>query len=351
MTKKREIPRTLIYGGVGFEREISVKSAEGLYEAIKGAGAEIYPTFIDPNGNWFLAKDGSVSPTALAKDPGALGEAVYLKRIGQEGGFATEQEFIKIGASIPILHGDFGEDGRIQGALDTAGIPFVGCSVEASAICRSKSILKSILKSHGIPMLDWIEVPKAQSIDTAVTRAEAALGYPVFVKPTSLGSSIGAGPAHNREELKERLKSARAVSDTIMIERCLVGKRELECAFFEYKGKRYFTNPGEIRYNTEFYDYESKYVLSDTEIEAVAEADESFRDEVRDISGKIADIVGLRHFARIDFFLSFTGDIYFNEINTIPGLTAASLFPLMVKSAGVDLGELFLDLSDGASVK
>lgn len=348
---KREIPRALIYGGVGCEREISVKSAEGLYEAIKKADERIFPTFIDPNGNWFLAKDEGTSPVKLAKEPEAFGEAVYPGRIGNRGGFLANRGFISIRAAIPILHGDFGEDGRIQGALDTAGIPFVGCSAETSAICRNKAILKAILKSHGIPMLDWLLIPKAESIDTAKDLAEAALGYPVFVKPTSLGSSIGAGPAHDREELKERLRCARAVSDSVMIERCLVGKRELECAFFEYKGKRYFTNPGEIRYNTEFYDYESKYVLSDTEIKAVADVGRGICDRIRDISERIADIVGLCHFARIDFFLSYTGEVYFNEINTIPGLTAASLFPLMARGAGVDLGEIFLDLSKSVRTK
>ena len=348
---KRKIPLALIYGGMGCEREISVKSAEGLYRALKKAGGRIFPTFISPLGEWFLAKDEETSPQALAKDPEALADKVYPKRIGKDGGFSTDREFIKIGAAIPILHGDFGEDGRIQGALDTVGIPYVGCSVETSAVCRNKSILKSILKSHGIPMLDWVLVSSSESIDAAIARAEATLGYPMFVKPTSLGSSIGAGPARERSELRQRLESARAVSDSVMIERCLSGKRELECAFFEYKGKRYFTNPGEIRYNSEFYDYESKYVLRDTEIKAVADVGQEIRDRIRDVSAMIADVVGLRHLARIDFFLSSTGEVYFNEINTIPGLTSASLFPLMAKGAGVDLGELFLGLSRAAQTK
>ena len=351
MTKKREIPLALIFGGIGCEREISVKSAEGLYRAIKKVGRRIFPTFISPLGEWLLAKDENISPASLANDPEALGEAVYLKRIGGQGGFSRKRGFIKVGAAIPILHGDFGEDGRIQGALDTAGIPFVGCPVEASAVCRNKAILKAVLKCHGIPLLDWVVVQKSDSIDAAISRAEATLGYPMFVKPTSLGSSIGAGPARERSELKQRLESARAVSDSVMIERCFVEKRELECAFFEYKGKRYFTNPGEIRYNSEFYDYESKYVLTGTEVKQVADVGQEIRDRIRDISAMIADVVGLRHFARIDFFLSSTGEVYFNEINTIPGLTSASLFPLMAKGAGVDLGELFLDLSSYAQTK
>ena len=351
MTKKREIPRALIFGGIGCEREISVKRAEGLYGAIRSSGENIFPAFIDPNGSWLLAKDENISPASLANDPEALADKVYPIRIGKEGGFSTGGNFIKIGVAIPILHGDFGEDGRIQGALDTVGIPYVGCSVETSAVCRNKSILKSILKSHGIPMLDWVMIPKGDSLDTAISRAESALGYPMFVKPTSLGSSIGAGPARERSELRQRLESARAVSDNVMIERCLVEKRELECAFFEYKGKRYFTNSGEIRYNSEFYDYESKYVLTDTEVMQVADVGQVIRDRIRDISAMIADVVGLRHFARIDFFLSHAGEVYFNEINTIPGLTSASLFPLMAKGAGVDLGELFLDLSRAAQTK
>ena len=351
MKENGEVTRALIFGGVGREREISVLSAEGLFRALRSRKADILLAFIDSKGNWFLANGKDTTPTALAASPIALGKRVYPVKKDSFGGFLSDNEFIKIDVALPILHGDFGEDGRVQGALDTAGISFVGCPTEVSAVCRNKSILKAVLSHYETPMLEWVEIPRNATADEAIPLIEDTLGYPVFIKPTSLGSSIGATVARTHYELKKALLCAKAVSDSIMAERYLSEKRELECAFFEYKGKRYFTNPGEIRYNTEFYDYESKYVLSDTEIEAVAEADESLCDEVRDISGKIADIVGLRHFARIDFFLSFTGDIYFNEINTIPGLTAASLFPLMVKSAGVDLGELFLDLSDGASVK
>ena len=348
---KRKIPLALIYGGMGCEREISVKSAEGLYGAIRSSGENIFPAFIDPRGSWFLAKDENISPVSLANDPEALGEAVYLKRIGGQGGFSRKRGFIRVGAAIPILHGDFGEDGRIQGALDTAGIPFVGCPVEASAVCRNKAILKAVLKSHGMPMLDWIVIPKGDSLDAAISRAEAALGYPMFVKPTSLGSSIGAGPARERCELRQRLESARAVADDIIIERYLAKKRELECAFFEYKSKRYFTIPGEICYEAEFYDYESKYVSGDARMLASTTASPKICDVVRNRSAKVADIVGLRHFARIDFLLGEDGEVYFNEINTIPGLTEASLFPLMIKGSGIELSELFLDLSRAAQTK
>ena len=351
MATIRHIQKALIFGGVGYEREISVKSAERLYREMKEAGAEIFPTFISPLGEWFLAKDEKTSPQALAKDPEALGERVYLKRIGDQGGFATDREFIKIGASIPILHGDFGEDGRIQGALDTVGIPYVGCPLETSAVCRNKAILKSVLKCHGIPMLDWVVIPKTDSIEAAVLRTEATLGYPMFVKPTSLGSSIGAGPACERKELIQRIDCARAVADGIIIERYLAKRRELECAFFEYKGKEYFTKPGEIRYNSEFYDYESKYITGEANILPQAEVDKGISDAVRSLSKRIREVVGLRHFSRIDFFLTDDGEVYFNEINTIPGLTEASLFPLMARGAGVDLAELFLDLSRSASEK
>ena len=136
-----------------------------------------------------------------------------------------------------------------------------------------------------------------------------------------------------------------------MAERYLDKRRELECAFFEYKGKRYFTNPGEIRYNSDFYDYDTKYVRAGAQISAMTDAGPQICDKVRGISAKVADIVGLRHFSRIDFFLSETGEIYFNEINTIPGLTASSLFPLMVRGVAGDLGSLFLDLSRAALTK
>ena len=328
----------VLYGGAGAEHDVSVRGYQNIQKIIDKEKYELLSVFIDKNASWYIKSHEHLYPT-------------FPVRLRGVSGFFAAGQILPAHCVFPLLHGDFGEDGRIQGALDTAGIPFVGCSVETSAVCRNKAILKAVLKSHGVPMLDWVMIPKGDSLDTAISRAEAALGYPMFVKPTSLGSSIGAGPARERSELRQRLESARAVSDSVMIERCLVEKRELECAFFEYKGKRYFTNPGEIRYNSEFYDYESKYVLTGTEVKQVDDVGQEIRDRIRDISAMIADVVGLKHFARIDFFLSSAGDIYFNEINTIPGLTSASLFPLMAKGAGVDLGELFLDLSRAAQTK
>ena len=342
----------LIYGGIGKEREISIRSADRLFYDLLSVGASVFSTFIDPSGEWFMARCADFSPSVLSRDRFSLGKSVYPIRKGGCGGFIANGGFIAVDAAVPILHGDFGEDGRIQGALDTAGIPFVGCSCQVSAVCRDKSILKSILKGHGIPMLDWIEMPSCGSVESAISRTESALGYPVFVKPTSLGSSIGASAARDDVELVAAIRRAGAVSDRIMIERYLAPKRELECAFFEYKGKRYFTDPGQIRYKDGFYDFESKYgSSSDVSILSVADITDEQRESCRSLSRRIADILDLRHLSRIDFFLDDMGRLYFNEINTIPGLTAASLFPAMSEGAGVSLGELFLDLIDTASLQ
>ena len=345
MKENGEVTRALIFGGVGREREISVLSAEGLFRALRSRKADILLAFIDSKGNWFLANGKDTTPTALAASPIALGKRVYPVKKDSFGGFLSDNEFTKIDVALPILHGDFGEDGRVQGALDTAGISFVGCPTEVSAVCRNKSILKAVLSHYGTPMLEWVEIPRNATADEAIPIIEDTLGYPVFIKPTSLGSSIGATVARTHYELKKALLCTRTVSDSIMAERYLSEKRELECAFFEYKGKRYFTRPGQICYDSGFYDYESKYLTHTASISERADVSTEVCERVRELSARIADIVGLRHFARIDFFLDGDGRIYFNEINTIPGLTESSLFPLMVKGAGVDPCDLFLDLS------
>ena len=302
----------LIWGGQGYEKEVSRRGIENILPLINKATYEVISVHIEPDGRWTL--DGK--DILLAK-----------------GGIITAGGFRFVDCAFPLLHGDFGEDGRVQGALDCAGISYVGCDCMTSGICRDKLIVKAVAKSLGIKALPATLVLRRDGIQSALKEAEEIIGYPLFVKPCSLGSSIGASPARNREELILALDAAFALADRVMVERLLSQKRELECGFLSVKGKELFTNPGEIICES-FYDYNRKYGVNCASAVACAELRQDIKDRIKDHSKSLVRRLGVRDLARIDYFLS--GDeIYFNEINTMPGQTESSLYSKMLAAEGI----------------
>ena len=309
----------LIYGGRGYESEVSLRGAENIRHIIE-KNYRCLPVYIDKVGRWLFE-----------------GREVLLKA----GGIVVNNEYIMVDCAFPLLHGDFGEDGRVQGALDCASIPYVGCDATVSGICRDKFVVKSVAKSLGIPTLPCILGLKSEGIDKIVTESEEKVGYPAFIKPTALGSSVGASSAGDREELISALKNAFSLSQRVIIEPCLAPKRELECGYFRAKGKELFTKCGEILCR-DFYSYDKKYSSPEIKILPRAEVGEEINAKIQDYAAMLVRALGIRGLSRIDFFLS--GDsLYFNEINSMPGMTKASLYPRMIESAGISLGE-FIDL-------
>lgn len=300
----------LIYGGQGYEREVSILGFAHLFPILN----EIYetlPVLIDTDGSW-LYKNQRVFPT-----------------IG--GLYSIEgKEYFPLDCALPLLHGNMGEDGIIQGALEVAQIPYVGCRSAVGAICRDKAIVKAVARSEGIPTLP-------HRLLTAKDRPHT----PCFIKPTCLGSSIGASAVTDDSELDSALKMAFSVCDRVIAEPLLPDKRELECGYFGIKGKELFTNPGEILTDS-FYDYERKY-KKHTKTRIKADLPERTADRIKDYSRQLVRALGVKQIARIDFFLS--GDeIYFNEINTMPGFTESSLYHRMLEGAGLPIKELLCDL-------
>lgn len=313
MNKKTTV--ALIYGGRGYESEVSLRGAENIRPIIE-KNYRCLSVFIDKDGRWLFD-----------------GKEVLLKK----GGIVVEGEYVGIDCAFPLLHGDFGEDGRVQGALDCASIPYVGCDTTVSGICRDKFVVKSVAKSLGIPTLPCILGLKSEGIDKIVTESEEKVGYPAFIKPTALGSSVGASSAADRDELIAALKNAFSLSGRVIIEPCLALKRELECGYFGAKGKELFTKCGEILCDG-FYSYDKKYSSPEIKILPRAEVGEEINAKIQDYAAMLVRALGIRGLSRIDFFLS--GDsLYFNEINSMPGMTKASLYPKMIESAGISLGE------------
>ncbi len=363
-------PPLLLFGGEGAEHNVSTESAESLYGELLAVGIKPRSVYIDSMGGWFIGKHLN-SPKALSS-PHAKRRAVYPARRYGKGGLLSGKRFIPASAAIPVLHGNLGEDGTVAGALKILGIPFVGCGVTPSAICADKSLTKRIADTLGIPTVPSVTI-KREDIGTAKERVLGALLFtteektgefclqnsagavsiskdkqkmrllfPVFIKPTDLGSSLGASVARNECELADALERAFSLSDCVLVERFIEGVRELECAYFEHKSKQYFTNIGEIHHGGSFYGYDEKYSSAQTKV-ALADIDTELSERIREYSRALVDTLGISQLSRIDFFLSSDGELYFNEINTMPGLTAASMLPFLIRDSGLSVGEVFGD--------
>ena len=311
----------LLYGGASSEHAVSVMGYDYLKRLIDSKKYDTIPVYIDESGEWWVSIDGekcSAHPARCA-----------------HGGICTDDGFIGIDAAIPLLHGEGGEDGSIQGALATARIPYVGADVTTSAICIDKTFTKAIANSLGIPTVKGISFTQKTDTDTALTRCLSELDFPMFVKPRRLGSSVGAYPVKDECDFRHVfLLSSEVGNGLVTVEQMLTDKREIECAFCEIGERRIVTPPGEILIDG-FYGYGEKY-SGKTRTLARADLSPKISERITEYATALADALRLRHLGRIDFFLS-GDDVYFNEINTFPGFTKDSLYPIMLRENGIDL--------------
>ena len=376
MNKFKKPAVALLFGGRGYEREVSVRGASNLFSLIPSEKYRKIPIFIDPDGRFLLpdviltseAESGKLSessPAEATPQEMAVGNIemreVHPAYIDGHGGFIYGGEFLPIDAAFPLLHGDYGEDGILQGALECAKIAYIGCDVIGSAAARDKILLKAIASSLDIPVARGILCLPGE-VSSVVRESERLFGYPVFVKPTRLGSSIGAGVAGNRRELYSALIKALSLGSRAVVEEYIDIEKELECAYFAVSGKELFTNPGEIC-GYGFYDYEKKYALTQAEPKAQGEArtepevsdcaelDKETRGRVLEYARRLVRELSLRDLARIDFFLDKNGRLYFNEINTMPGFTETSLYMRLVARYGIPPVALICSLIDSAIMR
>ena len=310
----------LIYGGAGSEHDVSVMGYRYVTELLKNSDYEILPVYVDEAGDWFVRIKGADTPAFPTRN--------------MRGSLYTGYGFIKIDVAIPLLHGDGGEDGSVQGALEVSGIPYVGAGVCASAVCLDKVLAKTVADSLSIPTVEGVSFTRATDTEAALVACLEKLSFPMFIKPRRLGSSVGAYPARDEDEFKRSFQNAmRDGGNLVLVERMLLDKRELECAFCEMRGERVITPPGEILIDG-FYGYGEKYG-GKTHTVAIADVHDEVREQILTYSAALVDALGLRHLARIDYFQS-DGRIYFNEVNTFPGFTGESLYPRMLKASGID---------------
>ena len=326
----------VLFGGEGCEHDVSVKSAEFVLSRLDRSRYEPIPVMIEKNGLWTECETGG---------------RCYAFRSESGGSLMTESGVVPIHVAFPVLHGDMGEDGVVQGALRAAGIPTVGCGCTACAISADKAYAKLIAEHLGLKTAPWVLgscEPIREYIREVRRRAELAFGYPMFIKPCSGGSSIGIGKAESPEEFERAYIAAAELDRRVIIEKALEIALELECACLETKDKRLFTKIGSVDLSGGFYDYESKYRGGAES--PFAPITPMLSEAVCRMAESLFYAISAEQIARVDFFLTKDREIIFNEINVMPGFTATSLYPRLMERQGFSPAELITALVEGAAV-
>jgi D-alanine-D-alanine ligase len=340
----------IVFGGRSAEHEVSVASAGAVQRALDHDRYEPVYVGITRDGTWHLLDEppalepGAAELPSLSASPGAeveltRGSGALVRPDG------TRQE---VDVVFPLVHGPYGEDGTLQGMLDLAGIPYVGAGVLASAVGMDKAVQKVLFEAAGLPVIEHQVVHEREwEEDAEAVEARAhALGYPLFAKPATLGSSVGITKVKTPQELRPAVEEALKYSRKAVLERSAEGAREIECAVLG-NDDPVASLPGEIVPNGEFYDYRSKYLDDGTRLDVPADLPEEVVGEIQSMAVRAFRSIDCAGMARVDFF--FWGEprrLVVNEINTIPGFTPASMYPRMWEASGLRYADLIDRLVD-----
>ena len=336
----------ILFGGVSPEHEVSLRSAESVLNNIDGSKYNVFPVGITKEGKWILygGKDYSDLPSGRWLTHPDNRQAAISPIRGQglltfEGDCVVRQQ---IDVVFPVLHGENGEDGTIQGLLQLAGIPYVGPHVAASAVAMDKTLTKLVVDQAGITQAAWNLVRRSDMgsrMEGTLDALEARFAYPMFVKPAGTGSSVGVSKATEREDLKKALLEAGKYDDKVLVEEFIRG-REIEVAVMGNESP-VASVCGEIDSGADFYDYDAKYI-TDTSVSYIpARIPEDVAETVRDTAVKVNKAIGCQVLSRVDFFVTWQENrVVFNEINTIPGFTSISMYPKLFGASGVPYSQL-----------
>jgi len=367
----------ILFGGRSGEHEVSLLSAASVLKAIDKDKYEVVPIGITKDGRWLTSEHAEnllqgklmLEPRNLrAGDPDTTASAAVLARgeavvvppepVHRQSGLVPFQtdaglmrrasdRAINVDVIFPVLHGTFGEDGTIQGLLELADIPYVGAGVLGSAAGMDKDIMKSLFIAAGIPIVKHVTILRSEwqnNPKQVQKRVENKLNYPVFVKPANLGSSVGISKAHNRKELGPAIEEAARFDRKIVIEQGVGGKkekaREIECSVLG-NDEPVASVPGEIVPGKEFYDYTAKYVDEGSQLIIPAKLTKTETKAVQELAVKAFQAVDCSGLARVDFLMDpKTNKIFLNEINTMPGFTAISMYPKLWAASGLEYSDL-----------
>ncbi|PKO23814.1 MAG: D-alanine--D-alanine ligase A [Chloroflexi bacterium HGW-Chloroflexi-1] len=342
---QRKIRVGVIFGGRSGEHEVSLASARSIMAAIDREAYDVVPLGITHAGQWLTSGDPMAVLSAgrsATLDTGLA--ATHPATTGRElvpG--ATGEAFPPLDVIFPVLHGPYGEDGTVQGLFELAGVPYVGCGVLASALAMDKIASKELFAAHGLPVTAgravkrkaWEAEPEA-----VLNGLEAALGYPMFVKPANLGSSIGISKARDRDGLRAALDEAARYDRKLLVEEAVPNAREIECSVLG-NDDPIASAPGEIVASNEFYDYAAKYIDGKSQLLIPAPISADIAAQVQELAVRAFRAIDGAGLARVDFLLNgVTGELYLSEINSLPGFTEISMYPKLWEASGLPYREL-----------
>ncbi|MFN2283765.1 MAG: D-alanine--D-alanine ligase family protein [Anaerolineae bacterium] len=367
--KTERLKVAVIFGGRSGEHEVSIMSARSVMRALDPEKYEAIPVGITRQGRWIIGADpmkalesedftGTQTATIFA-DPSKQGlwadtETSPVQAQTTDNHLAaiegssesTLASLSRVDVVFPVLHGTFGEDGTVQGLLELAGVPYVGGGVLNSALAMDKIAFKDVVKARGLPITDYVWTTRRQWLaepETVLDEIERKLGYPVFTKPANLGSSVGITKCHDRAELRQGMDEAARYDRRILAEWAVPDAREIEVSVLGNEEPT-ASVPGEVVPSREFYDYASKYLDQGedaSELLIPAPLDEATTQQIQHLAVEAYRAIDGAGMARVDFLLSgTTGELYLNEINTIPGFTSISMYPKLWEASGVPYDRL-----------
>ena len=340
----------VLFGGMSPEHEVSLRSAESVLNNIDHNKYNVFPVGITKDGDWVLytGKDYSKLPTGEWKNHPENRRATISPVRGQ-GLLSFEGDCVvreRIDVVFPVLHGENGEDGAMQGLLQLAGITYVGPHISASAVSMDKTLTKLVCDQAGVPQAAWQLVRSSElehRMDAVLNNLEKRFEYPMFVKPAGTGSSVGVSKARDREDLRSALLAASVYDKKILVEEFIHG-REVEVAVMG-NDSPVASVCGEIDSGVDFYDYEAKYVTDTSTSYIPARIPEDVEEQVRDAAVKVYSAIGCQGLSRVDFFVTYEGNrVVFNEINTLPGFTSISMYPKLFAASGIPYSQLIDEL-------
>ena len=333
----------ILFGGKSGEHDVSCLSVQSVLNNINKEKYNIIKLGITKEGKW-LKTDATPEQIASGEWLNLNNTPAVLSPDPTHKGLICEGEIIKIDVAYPVMHGDFCEDGCIQGLFELAGIPYVGPGVLASSAGMDKSATKLFAREAGIPQADWVTLFAPFTPDM-IKKVEEKFSYPVFIKPCNAGSSLGVSKVKNAAELEKAISEAAKVDSKILCEEFIDG-HEVECAVIG-NDEPYASTVGEIVASNEFYDYNAKYIDNASIINIPADLPAETIEKIREYAVKIFKALGCKGLSRVDFFVhKKTGDIYFNEINTLPGFTSISMYPKLLEHDGIPYSSIIDKLID-----
>jgi len=342
---KKKLHVAVIFGGRSGEHEVSLMSARSVLSVLDPSKYEVTQIGITREGKWLTGKDvldkferetvDDLEPIIISPDPSETGVFVLREK--------ELNKLAEVDVYFPLLHGTFGEDGTIQGLFEMADVAYVGAGVVGSAVGMDKGIFKDVMRTNHIPSVESVIVLRSEiemDMNGIIEKAEKVSAYPIFTKPANLGSSVGITKCRTRSDLQEGLMEAALYDRRVLIERGVANTREIEVSVLGNDEPR-ASVPGEVLPSREFYSYESKYIDGTSGLLIPAPLPAETAAHIQDLAVRAYKAIDAAGMARVDFFLDKdSGEIYLNELNTIPGFTKISMYPKLWEASGMTYAQL-----------